>query len=197
MAWSYLWTEEFDKRAKIVAELLKGKTKGQFIIDLDCGIVSVGRYLEKDWANYYGNDLNYEYIELSKHFNLPNSEFDNIPDHLVEPKVCDILICLGEGAGKFTGVPLESYTIFDKIHSIIHNCVPSYVIIESIREFEDKFKLLTKHKEFLEERGYVTQIIPCQIEGIELKDLNYVKDRLILFAKYAPNPSKISDSKSL
>lgn len=184
MAWEYLWTEQFDKRAKVIAYLLKGKTKGQIIVDLDCGKVSVAKYLDKDWAFYYGNDISHKYTEANIALNLPNSQFEAINDRLVNPKTCDILICLGEGAGSFTGVSVESSTIFDKIHDLIYNCRPAYVVLESIQDFEDRYKLQSKHKEYLESLGYSTQLIPCIIEDIELNDLNYVKNRLILFAKY-------------
>jgi len=89
MAWEYLQTDKFDRRFKPIVEYLKDKTKDKVILDLDCGTAPIAKYLERDWKEYIGNDIEKEFKKQAEKNGI--SDFWNMDDEEFARKIklCD------------------------------------------------------------------------------------------------------------
>lgn len=158
MPWDYLIDKKNEGRWEIIADLIKDKVKDKVIVDVDCGIAGVVKYL-KDFKFYYGNDIEPKYIEHCKNYNIPNTEFELISDDRVRVEGIDILMVLGFGCeGEH-----ESTTLFNTFSRLVRIHSPEYIIFESAVHFEKKHQIhstvkafmAVKEIELIEEKGFI------------------------------------------
>ena len=129
---TYLKTEPFNIRYKIVANYLKGKIKKPVIVDINCGEPNFRKYI--DYGKYYANDI-------FQPDDVGDINFLLDTDTAVDVKP-DILCVFGYGGGEFTGQELESKTVGETILKLAkYN--PRYIIVESAQKWEDDYKLFT------------------------------------------------------
>lgn len=150
MTWEYLESKEALERFIPIKEFLDFKDK--VIVDLDCGSARFCK--EIDFKFYHGNDIDKKYIDMANSYNLPNTKFEIKTDEEVANKIdfdIDVLMCLGFGAGNFTGEKLESQTLFESIFKIAEEKKPKHIIFEVIKPFEEQYKILDKLKERLKD----------------------------------------------
>jgi hypothetical protein len=126
---THLNEDRFNVRYEVVAAYLHGRTKDQVILDLNCGQAQLSHYIS-DAAAYHANDLYQTPSTKGIHF----MQCDDTEVNLA----CDILICLGYGAGDYTGNLWESATIG---HSIVRlaNHQPQYIVIEMSQKWEEEY----------------------------------------------------------
>lgn len=140
MTWEYL-DDRCDERLKIIAGYLKGKTKGKFIVDLDCLEGRILNYLEHDYMSYKGNDLITDRFvggykatikkQTSKEF------VKNIPK-------CDILFVLGMTDVIDDVSPQEDWDLNDSVKKVIVEHHPKIVVIETWYDYRDANKRMSQ-----------------------------------------------------
>lgn len=183
MAWEYLEKEAYRQRLIPIVSFLEGKTKDKIIIDLDCGTAPLVSELKPDWYIYFGNDHTTKFTDEAIMRKVKNTRFSYQQDHHIVENVeqCDILLCLGYGAGDLKPEPLESSTLRGSLIKIAKKCKPEFIIIEMIQPFEVEYGAMTMFKEQLPEYN-------CELQLIEINDdFEYVRKRLIGFFTLKPS----------
>jgi len=182
MAWEYLQTDKFDKRFKPIVEYLKDKTKDKVILDLDCGTAPIARYLERDWKEYIGNDIEKEFKKQAEKNGI--SDFWNMDDEEFARKIklCDILLCLGMGGGDIQESEPESKTLRQSLIKIAEKCKPKIIILEGITLWEKDHQYYTKIKEQLKDYNRVEH----HIINIDPKDSDSIFEREINILERVP-----------
>jgi hypothetical protein len=129
VTWDYL--PSLDDRLRFIAGYLLGKTAGATIVDLDCHEARLLRYIEPDYREYLGND-----IEDRFPGQFPRTRFVIATDIAFAETVpaCDILLALGWTPGRNRR---ESSTLDAAIARIIARHSPRIVVIEAVQEYID------------------------------------------------------------
>lgn len=136
---TYLKTEKFEVRYKIVADFLGDATKRQTVLDLNCGEPLFRKYIK--CGRYYCNDVWIpDNIPSNLTFYLESDDKIDIKSH--------ILCCFGYGGGEHTKHPLESKTCGDSIVRLAEY-KPKYIVLEMAQKWEDDFKIMSGLKERL------------------------------------------------
>lgn len=151
MALEYLESSIFTARWNWLAAFVKDYSfEGDVILDLNCGkFANLRFYLNQGF--YIGTDIALERTEgVDRLYSLRD---DEVLEFLKDERV-DVILLFGDGAHEFTQEPLESATIGQSFTDLILHFKPRVVIHEMIQGFEDRYRLLTKRKEFMEENGY-------------------------------------------
>ena len=124
MTWEYL-NEKTDHRIIPIAQYLKGKTKGKFIIDLDCLEGRILKYLEPDYMSYKGNDILTDRFIGGYKATIKKQKSKEFVKTL---KRCDILLVLGYS--HLQNEPREDVDVADStIHGVM-TCKPEIVVLE-------------------------------------------------------------------
>lgn len=141
MTWEYL-DNRCDDRLKIVADYLKGKTKGKYIVDLDCLEGRILNYLEHDYMCYKGNDLiedrfvgGYKAI-----FKKQSSK-----DFVKTLSRCDILLVFGMTDVGDNVSPLEDQDLNNSIKHVIGELEPKIVVIETWYDYADANRRMVEY----------------------------------------------------
>jgi hypothetical protein len=153
---AYLASKEFDARYAKVGAYLKGKVSGKRLVDINCNIAGTEKYLDRDYASYFGNDKEEAFLQRARYSAGSNAIFRQLSDKDVGDKIkqCDILIALGYGAAEKTGEPLESATLGTSIKKIIERCSPEIVVFEMIQMFEERYQSMSEMTAWMVSKGY-------------------------------------------
>jgi hypothetical protein len=128
--WEYLYKMDF--RAWLVAGYLKGKTKDKVIFDINCMHAPLLKYLDQDYKEYIGNDLQMVFPGQYPRCRFYQTTDDRMNERLEE---VDILVAFGIGGYEITKEPDESSTVTQSIKDIIKTHKPEIVILESVQSF--------------------------------------------------------------
>lgn len=123
MAWEYLDT--MTDRQEAIAKLIKERTKGKIVVDLNCGKAPLKKLIK--CKKYIGNDI------IPADFKGFVLQDDKIFSR--ELKKCDVLVHMGMGGYEITHEKLESPTSTESTSYIIQNLKPELVVLECITEF--------------------------------------------------------------
>lgn len=135
---TYLKTEPFEERYKIVGEYLKDKIEKPVVVDVNCGEPLFSKYI--DYKEYHCNDV---YMPD----NIDGLNFTHDTDTVVDVKP-DVLCIFGYGAGERTKHPQESHTAGETILRLAMY-KPEYIVIEMSTEWERRYEQITWFKQKL------------------------------------------------
>lgn len=148
-------------RFKLIASYLEGKTINKNIVDLNCGIAGVLKFIKPNFTSYYGNDVESKYINIAKEYNVLDTTFEVKDDKEVwfEDGKIDILMLLGYGAGEYAKGDIgESKTAIESFQKLAVYYMPEIIVIECIEAFETKFAFMTEQAIYLAQRGYLIDL---------------------------------------
>jgi hypothetical protein len=147
LSWEYL-NERCDDRLKIISKYLKGKTKGKFIVDLDCLEGRILNYLEHDYMSYKGNDLIEDrWVGGYKATFKKETSVEFVKD-LTQ---CDILLLLGY-TGDYENVSeKEDHRLTVSAEFLIDKFSPEIVVIEVWVEYRGGQDEMVK---YCQDKGY-------------------------------------------
>ena len=96
--WPHLKDDE--QRGKTIASILSDDIKDAWVCDLNCGHAPLLKALPVlDFASYYGNDVQHEFINELKALDIPRTKFEVKEDQDVKQEKIDVLVLLGAMGG--------------------------------------------------------------------------------------------------
>lgn len=140
MTWEYLDNRN-DGRLRIIAEYLKGKTKGKFIVDLDCLEGRMLNYLDHDYMSYKGNDL---IVDRWVGGYKATIKQQTSKDFVRTLKQCDILLVLGYTDAGDNISPLEDHDLTNSVKYVVGELEPKVVVIETWYDYNDANRRLSE-----------------------------------------------------
>lgn len=155
MPWSYLESAEFDVRGRWIASLLPD-ISGLCLMDINCGRKPLLlNHLQETIGRYIGNDINMDPKELSdgRVFQLTAVSDDLLPELYCNEDV-DMILVLGDGAGKHVEEEAESKTLADSFTALVNYHESEWIVHEAACYLDDRHAILSNRQLLLLEKGY-------------------------------------------
>lgn len=133
--WPHLELPDLDSRLQLIAGYLGSKSWVRRIVDLNCGLAPLLKYLGRDYY-YVGNDRYEPFIKYLKE-RYPHLNWTLCTDDEVNPPhAIDCLMCIGyaEGDGEY-----QSKTIGQTILRLAESHLPPIIILGTWSGYENSY----------------------------------------------------------